>query len=123
MPMMAIVCGEPAALSVMVTDAVSAPSDGCEVIVDAAVGSGGKAGAATVGKHRGGRDSRAGEGDGLDAVFASIPALDAVISWFCSVFINANNLRTCLSVTNPLRSDEPEYAWPNCRCIGSFVCR
>ena len=32
---------------------------------------------------------------------ASIPALDAAISWFSSVFINANNLRTCLSVTNP----------------------
>jgi hypothetical protein len=26
--------------------------------------------------------------------------LDAAISWFSSVFINANNLRTCLSVTN-----------------------
>jgi hypothetical protein len=34
-------------------------------------------------------------------VLASIPALDAAISWFPSVFINANNLRTCLSVTNP----------------------
>src|ERR1039458_9708592 len=22
-----------------------------------------------------------------------------------------------------LRSDEPEYAWPNCRWIGNFVCR
>src|SRR5664280_920956 len=35
------------------------------------------------------------------AVLASIPALDAAISWLSSVFINANNLRTCLSVTNP----------------------
>src|ERR1017187_863251 len=26
---------------------------------------------------------------------------DAAISWLSSVFINANNLRTCLSVTNP----------------------
>jgi len=25
----------------------------------------------------------------------------AAISWLSSVFINANNLRTCLSVTNP----------------------
>src|SRR5664279_4141324 len=35
------------------------------------------------------------------AVLAFIPALDAAISWLSSVFINANNLRTCLSVTNP----------------------
>jgi hypothetical protein len=37
----------------------------------------------------------------LTPFFASIPALAAAISWFSSVFTNANILRTCLSVTNP----------------------
>ena len=48
----------------------------------------------------------------------SIPALDAAISWFSSVFIKANNLRTCLSVTNPPPLQCIGIRLVYCRCSG-----
>jgi hypothetical protein len=57
------------------------------------------------------------------AVFASIPAFDDAISKFPSVFSNANNLRTCLSVTNSIRPHSLESHRSNCRRVGNFVCR
>jgi len=55
------------------------------------------------------------------AVMASMPALAAAISWVPSVFTKANNLRTCLSVTNqpPLVSIGIRLA--NCRRSGFSI--